>query len=130
MERPRASLEDPSRGLMKMATEILTTIFRTLASRGVVMQQGHFITLRSAYLRSAQDAIRHYHADALINGLEFDRHGEEHAVEGFAERVTVAGEMFQSDPSGGEAIPNWTRVLTAFPDFPHRLRAAVQADAS
>lgn len=124
------SLDDPSKGLMKMATEILTTIFRTLASRGVVMQPGHFVTLRSAYLRTAQDAIRHYHADALINGLQFDRHAEEHAVEGFAQRVTMAGEVFQSDPAGGEAIPNWTRVLTAFPDFPQRMRAAVQADAS
>lgn len=124
------SLADPTKGLMKMATEILTTIYRTLASRGLVMHQGHFTTLRSAYLRAAQDTIRHYHADALINGLQFDRHDEEHAVEGFAERVTAAGEMFQSDPSGGEAIPNWTRVLTAFPDFPQRLRAAAVADAA
>jgi glucosyl-3-phosphoglycerate synthase len=123
------SLGDPAKGLMKMATEILTTIYRTLASRGVIMHPGHFITLRSAYLRAAQDAIRHYHADALINGLDFDRHYEEVAVEAFAERVTVAGEMFQSDPSGGEAIPNWTRVLTAFPDFPQQLRAASVADA-
>ncbi len=124
------SLEDPTKGLMKMATEILTTIYRTLASRGVVMTHAHFTTLRSAYLRAAQDAIRHYHADALINGLQFDRHYEEHAVEAFADRVTVAGEMFQTDPSGGEAIPNWTRVLTAFPDFPQRLRDATVADAS
>lgn len=124
------SLEDPTKGLMKMATEILTTIYRTLASRGVVMQPGHFTTLRSAYLRAAQDNIRRYHADALINGLEFDRHHEEGAVEGFAERVAAAGQMFQNDPSGGEAIPNWTRVLTAFPDFPHQLRAAAAADAS
>jgi glucosyl-3-phosphoglycerate synthase len=123
------SLEDPTKGLMKMATEILTTIYRTLASRGVVMEQGHITTLRSAYLRSAQDAIRHYHADALINGLHFDRHYEEVAVEAFAERVTIAGDMFQKDPSGGEAIPNWTRVLTAFPDFPQQLRAAAIADA-
>ncbi len=123
------SLADPRRGLMKMATDILTTIYRTLASRGVVLQPGHFTTLRSAYLRTAQDTIRHYHADALINGLQFDRHLEEQAVEGFAERVTAAGDVFQSDPSGGEAIPNWTRVLTAFPDFPQQLRAAVAADA-
>jgi glucosyl-3-phosphoglycerate synthase len=123
------SLDDPTKGLMKMANEILTTIFRTLASRGVVLAKGHFVTLRSAYLRTAQDAIRHYNADALINGLEFDRHYEEHAVEGFAERVTDAGETFRSDPAGGEAIPNWTRVLTAFPDFPQQLRAAAQADA-
>ncbi len=124
------SLEDPTKGLMKMATDILTTVYRTLASRGVVMTQSHFTTLRSAYLRAAQDAIRHYHADALINGLQFDRHCEEHAVEAFADRVTVAGEMFQEDPSGGEAIPNWTRVLTAFPDFPQQLRAATAADAA
>ncbi|MBC8874590.1 MAG: glycosyl transferase [Planctomycetes bacterium] len=123
------SLDDPSKGLMKMATEILTTIFRTLASRGVILEAGHFVTLRSAYLRAAQDAIRQYHADALINGVEFDRHNEEKAIEKFAERITVAGDLFQQDPAGGEAIPNWTRVVTAFPEFPQQLRDAVKADA-
>jgi len=123
------SLDDASKGLMKMATEILTTIFRTLASRGVALETGHFITLRSAYLRAAQDAIRQYHADALINGVEFDRHNEEQAIEALAERIMAAGELFQQDPGGGEAIPNWTRVLTAFPDFPQQLRDAVTADA-
>jgi len=123
------SLEDPTKGLMKMATDILTSIFRTLASMGTVLQPGHFITLRSAFLRSAQDAIRQYHGDSMMNGLEYDRHEEEQAVEGFADQITVAGEIFQQDPSGGEAIPNWSRVLTAFPDFPQRLRHAVTADA-
>ncbi len=122
------SLDDPSKGLMKMATDILTSILRTLSSRGVVFEPGHFITLRSAYLRSAQDAIRQYHADALINGLGFDRHAEEQAVEGFARRITVAGETFQTEPSGGDAIPNWTRVLTAFPKFPQELRESARAD--
>lgn len=124
------SADDVTKGLMKMATDILTTVFRTLASRGVIMSSGLFTTLRSAYLRSAQDAIRHYHADALINGLTFDRHSEEQVVERFAERITAAGDLFQSDPSGGEAIPNWTRVLTAYPDFPARLRAAARQDAA
>ena len=122
------SLEDTGKGLMKMATDILTSIFRTLASMGRVLDSGHFVTLRSAYLRSAQDAIRQYHADALINALGFDRHDEEHAIEGFARQITVAGQMFQEDPSGGEAIPNWTRVLTAFPDFPNQLRQAARRD--
>ncbi|MCH7727601.1 MAG: glycosyl transferase [Planctomycetes bacterium] len=123
------SLDDPGKGLMKMATDILTNIFRTLASRGAVLHADHFVTLRSAYLRSAQDAIRQYHADALINGLTYDRHAEEHAIEGFAERITAASDTFRSDLSGGEAIPNWTRVLAAFPDFPNRLREAARTDA-
>jgi glucosyl-3-phosphoglycerate synthase len=123
------SIDDPSKGLMKMATDILTTILRTLASMGVTLHGSEFTTLRSAYLRSAQDAIRKYSADALINGVRFDRHQEEQAVEGFARQIMVAGETLQEAPTGGEAIPNWSRVLSAFPDFPHRLRRAVKADA-
>ncbi len=122
------SLEDRSKGLMKMATDILTSIFRTMASRGLVLENSHFRTLRSAYLRAAQDSIRKYHADALLNNLVYDRHMEEQAVEGFAERITAAGEVFAADPLGGESIPNWARVLAALPDFPKRLRAAVCAD--
>lgn len=118
------SLEDPSRGLMRMATDILGTVFRTLASRGTVIDAGRIATLRAAYLRSAQDVIRQYHADALVNGLAYDRHDEEQAVEGFAQQIQAAGEAFEADPVGGAAIPNWARVLTAFPDLPKRLREA------
>ena len=123
------SIEDPGRGLMKMANDILTSIFRTLASMGHIFSTGTFSTLRSAYLRCAQDAIRQYHADALINNLQFDRHAEEQAVEGFADQITVAGQTFLDDPSGGEAIPNWTRVLTTLPDFPQQLRQSVKDEA-
>ncbi|HID23698.1 MAG TPA: glycosyl transferase [Planctomycetaceae bacterium] len=123
------SLEDPEKGLMKMARDILTTIFRSLASMGSTFEAEHFVTLRCAYLRLAQDAIRKYHADALMNGLACDRHEEEQAVEGFARQIDAAGRVFQEDPAGGEAIPNWARVLAAFPDFPERLRDAADADA-
>ena len=122
------SLDDSSQGLMKMAVDILTNIFRTLASMGTVLGDGHLTTLRSAYLRAAQDAIRHYHADAMINGLVFDRHEEEQAVEGFSRQITFAGEIFRSEPVGGQAIPNWVRVLSAFPDFPQQLRDAAHQD--
>ena len=122
------SVEDPQLGLMKMANDILTTIFRTLTSRGMVLNEGHFVTLRSAYVRAAQDAIRQYHADAVINVLQYDRHAEEHAIEAFADRITAAGREFYENPAGAEAIPNWARVLAAFPDLPQELRRAVAAD--
>ena len=124
------SLDDPAKGLQKMARDILTTMFRTMASMGTVFETGDFNTLRSVYLRSAQDLVRQYHADARMNGLNFDRHSEEQAVEGFAQRIVDAGEAFQNDPAGGEAIPNWSRVITVFPDFPQRLRDAVAEDAA
>ena len=116
------SLDDPSKGLMKMASDVLRNLIRTLASRGTVFGTGHFITLRSAYLRLAQDAIRQYHADSLMNGLDYDRHSEEQAIEGFAQLVTQTGEVVYEDPSGEPALPTWTRVVTALPDFPQRLR--------
>ena len=86
--------------------------------------------MRTAYLRHAQDAIRQYHADSLLNSLIYDRHSEEQAIEAFAQLIVEAGEMFQSDPAGAAAMPTWTRVVTALPDFPQRLRAAVEADAA
>ena len=118
------SLNDKNAGLIKMANDILTTIYRTLASQGVVLSESIFITLRSSYLRIAQDCIRQYSADAVVNDLEYDRHLEEAAIDGFAECVTSAGDIFRADPNGAEAIPNWTRVRAAFPDFTDRLRDA------
>lgn len=123
------SLDNPKAGLMKMASDILTTVFRTLASRGTVLSSSHFNTLRCAYLRDAQDCIRQYHCDALINGLSYDRHDEEHITEGFARQIMVAGDIFENDPTGGEAIPNWARVLAAFRNFPQKLRMAAAKDA-
>ena len=116
------SLDDPQRGLMGMCSDILKSIFHTLASRGVVFSPGHFISLRFAYMRMAQDAIRQYHADALINSLTFNRHGEEQAIEAFSQQITAVGDAIYENPSAGESIPTWTRVLTTLPDFPQQLR--------
>jgi len=122
------SLDDPTKGLMKMAADICTSIFRTLASRGTVFHAEYFAALQATYLRAAQDAIRQYHADAVVNGLHFNRHDEEHAVDGFSQQIGLAGESFLADPIGGAAIPNWSRVLSAFPEGPDELREIVAAD--
>jgi glucosyl-3-phosphoglycerate synthase len=118
------SLEEPSSGLIRMAIDILTTIYRTLASQGVILSESMFVTLRSSYLRFAQNCIRQYAADALVNDLQFDRHGEETAIDAFADCIPTAARLFQDDPNGSEAIPNWTRVRAALPGFAQRLRDA------
>ena len=122
------SLEDRQRGLMGMATDILTSILRTLMSHGLVVSRGHLQSVRNSYLRIAQDSIRQYHADALMNSLQYDRHGEEQIIEAFAEQITSAGEIVLSDPLGASDLPTWARVVAALPDFFSRIRIAAEED--
>ena len=119
------SVDDPKAGLMRMAVDILTTIYRTLASQGTEMSPATFATLRASYVRVAQNCLRQYAADAIVNDLEFNRHQEELSIEGFASCITKAAEVFRDDPAGSRAIPNWTRVRAAFPDLTQRLRDVV-----
>ncbi|MGE5300532.1 MAG: glycosyl transferase, partial [Acidobacteriota bacterium] len=70
------SPEDATKGLHKMCVDICKSIFRTLASEGVVFSQGLFKTLVATYVRTAQDLLKRFEDDAAINGLVFDRHEE------------------------------------------------------
>jgi glucosyl-3-phosphoglycerate synthase len=119
---------DPEKGILKMCIDISKNIFRTLASEGVVIAEEHLKTILSRYQRLAEDIIDRYHADACINGLTFDRHAEESAVELFVKGIRTAGEHFLADPFGIPLIPNWNRVTSALPDFLDELMAAVEAD--
>jgi glucosyl-3-phosphoglycerate synthase len=122
------SPDDPSKGLLKMSIDISKSIFRTLASEGITLSAGTFRTLSAAYVRTAEDMIQRFLDDATINGLMFDRHEEETAVETFAKGMQLAAEQFLADPPGVPLIPNWNRIASAIPDFLDRLREAVDAD--
>lgn len=122
------SPDDSGKGLMKMAVDICKTMFRNLSAEGAVLDAGVFLTLQSTYIRIAEDTITRYHADALIDGLVFDRHGEEVAVGAFARALKLASEAYLEDPLGQPLIPNWNRITAAVPDFLEELRASVQAD--
>src|SRR5713226_943525 len=122
------SPHDASRGLMKMAVDIGKALFRILAAEGVSFDTGNMQTLLTRYLRTAEDTITRYHADAMINGLIFDRHEEETAVETFARALKTAIDDFFADPLGTPPIPNWARVSSALPGFLGALREAVDAD--
>jgi glucosyl-3-phosphoglycerate synthase len=120
--------QDPTAGLMKMAVDICKSLFRTLAAEGVILSAGLFRTLMASYKRTAEDTIERFHADAAINGLEFDRDDEEKAVEMFTHAMRLAGEQFLKDPLGAPLIPNWNRVTAAIPGFLSNLHEAVEAD--
>jgi glucosyl-3-phosphoglycerate synthase len=122
------SEDDASRGLNKMAIDVSGTIFRVLSASGVVFGTGFFNALRATFLREAQDMMAWYHADAKINGLEYDRHGEAKAFETFAEAIRIAGEAIESDPLGIPLISNWNRVFSAIPGFATKLVEYVDED--
>src|SRR5215831_12952623 len=122
------SENDPSTGLHRMVVDIAASLIRNLASYGVQFDAGFLNTLIAAYVRTAQDAIARYSDDAALNGLVFDRHEEEVAVETFSRALRTAGLTFVRDPMGAPQIPNWSRVTSALPDLLDELRAAVEAD--
>jgi len=122
------SAGDPAKGLRRMAVDIAKSLFRTLAGEGTVFTKDHFHSLQVRYVRIAEDTINRYYADALINGLEFDRHEEEVAVAAFAGSLKQAAAEFVADPMGQPLIPNWNRVISALPDFFERLVEAVEGD--
>jgi glucosyl-3-phosphoglycerate synthase len=122
------SEHDPSRGLHRMVVDIAGSLIRNLASYGVQFDAGFLNTLIAAYVRTAQDAVERYRDDAALNGLVFDRHSEEVAVETFSRALRVAGLGFVRDPMGTPPIPTWNRVGAALPGFPDQLREAVEAD--
>ena len=122
------SLDDPTTGLMKMTIDICKSLFRQLAAEGVEISSGTFRTLQAAYVRTAEDTLLRFHHDAMLNGLDFDRHAEETAVEAFARAVQIASKQFLDDPLGAPLIPNWNRVIAAMPRIFDDLRDAVRAD--
>ncbi len=123
------SEHDANAGLHRMVRDIAASLIRNLASYGVEFDSGFLNTMIAAYVRTAQDAIARYSDDAKLNGLIFDRHEEEVAVETFSGALRAAGLDFVRDPMGSPQIPNWSRVVSAMPDFLDDLAAAVEADA-
>jgi glucosyl-3-phosphoglycerate synthase len=120
------SSDDPTKGLRRMTCEVAKSLLRTLAGEGLVFTQDHFRNLQVRYVRMAEDTIGRYYADAMLNGLEFDRHEEEAAVAAFAKSLCQAIQEFVEAPLGNPQIPNWNRVLAAIPDFFDLLKDSVE----
>ncbi|RKR04239.1 glucosyl-3-phosphoglycerate synthase [Kushneria sinocarnis] len=122
------SPEDASTGLYRMSLDIAKALYRKLATLGVTLSEETFRTLKATYYRTALDMIENYYHDAMMNGLEVDRHSEEQAVELFAQTIMEAGTAFLESPRDKPFIPSWGRVQSAFPDMLERMYEAVEAD--
>lgn len=122
------SLEDASKGLHKMSVDICKSVFRTLASEGIVFSDGFFKTLLATYVNTAQDLLKRYEDDAAVNGLFFDRHEESLAVETFTDGIRKAAQTLMEDPLGVPLIASWDRVMSAIPGILDRIKKVVEED--
>ncbi len=122
------SANDMSKGLSRMSIDIITTMIKKLATQGNSFSLETFRSLKATYYRSALDLIDIYRTDADINGLKFDSHSEEKAVELFALNIMKAGETFFKNPMDTPFIPTWSRVKSAIPDILKRLKESVEED--
>ena len=94
------SPQDPGSGLLRMTVDIGKTLLRTLAAEGVALSDGTLKALQARYVRIAEDTVSYHHADAMINGLCFDRNGEEGAVAAFCQRPGDRLRMFLEQSNG------------------------------
>ncbi len=121
------SAGDPSKGLRRMACDVAKSLMRTLAGEGLTFTEDHFRTLEVRYVRMAEDTISRYYADALLNGIEFDRHEEELAVATFAGSLRQAARESIDAPLAIPLLPNWNRVVSAIPEFFELLLKGVES---
>jgi len=122
------SPEDASKGLLKMCIDISKSLFRTLASEGIVFSDGLVRSLITTYVRTAQDMLKQYEDDAAVNILVFDRHEESLSVETFTAGIRTAAEIMMNDPLGVPLISSWDRVTSALPGILDMVKNAVDDD--
>ncbi len=122
------SHEDMQKGLSKMSVDIAKVLFRKLATNGHVLSKEKIRTIKATYFRIALDFVETFSNDAAINGLQFDRHAEEKAVELFAQNIVEAGIYFLQNPMDKPFVPSWSRVVSAVPDIYQQMIEAVEED--
>jgi glucosyl-3-phosphoglycerate synthase len=108
--------------LLKTAEDSFITLLRTLTEmESIEVSEPLLISLQVAYRRLAQDKIRQYHADAICNNLNFNRHEEEVDVDLLCDVVLSGGRKYLQNPIKTQ-LPDWLRAIAAMPDIRERLR--------
>lgn len=113
---------DAGGGLATMSKQIAGALFDHLATEGVPAGGGFLPAVQMSYRREAHEALRRYENLALMNGLPFDRAGEQQAVESFSKALEEAAAGLAAPQA---ILPGWNRIATLSPDFLPRFLAAV-----
>ena len=118
----------PEEGLQRMATEIARTLFTNLASRGHVLSDEFFATLRLTFLNRAREFVDAYENLSELQGeLAFDLHEEVTTIESFANSIDAAHADFRAHTFGSPMIPDWHRVEVALDGVGDDLRRAFES---
>jgi glucosyl-3-phosphoglycerate synthase len=108
--------------LLKTAEDSFVTLLRTLTEmENIEVSDAFLLSLQVAYRRLAQDKIRQYHADAMCNNFDFNRHDEEAEVDLLCNVILSGGKKYLQNPIKTQ-LPDWQRTIAAMPDIRERLR--------
>lgn len=117
-----------SRAAMDQGMQIAKVLFEFITSQGLVVDSPTIQTVKLTYQQAALDFVQAYRNDNLANGLSFDIHQEEQAVEHFSEDIYRAGKALATNPGPSSPLPSWNRAISAVPDILAQLHAAVESD--
>lgn len=98
------SPKDPNKGLRRMTYDIAASMIRCLERHGVTLTSEKLLEISNKYTEQAGVKLRQYEADALMNGLSYDRVEEIGAVNSFGDSLFDA---IQSQGRHAELLPAW-----------------------
>ena len=111
-----------SDSLLKTAEDTFVTLLRSLTEmENIEVSEPFLISLQVAYRRLAQDKIKQYHADAICNNLDFNRHEEEVELDLLCNVILSGGRKYLGTPIKAQ-LPDWLRAIAAMPNIRERLR--------
>ena len=113
------SEDDQSKGLYRMAVDIVTTLMNALViEEGLEISDTFFRDLAITYSAVAEDQIKKYSDDADFSNLKYDRDTEEHIVRNvFRTSILNAGELISSPYRLTERFLRFVNSYSEFKPF-------------
>ncbi|SPD72852.1 conserved hypothetical protein [uncultured Desulfobacterium sp.] len=111
-----AFIKDPSRGLTRMAVDIVTTLMTAIiVEEGLEVSDTFFRDLAITYQAIAEEMIRKYADDSSFSNLKYNMDNEEYMVRNvFRDSILYAGEVF-TDPY--RMSERFLRYVNTHPEF-------------